>query len=59
MTETLKFLEGTWPGHALTQAAAGTFFDLPSRLMEIKTKINKWDLMKLKSSCKGNHKIPK
>ena len=25
------------------------FFDPPPRVMEIKTKINKWDLMKLKS----------
>ena len=27
------------------------FFDSPPRVMEIKTKINKWDLMKLKSFC--------
>ena len=27
------------------------FFDPPPRVMEIKTKINKWDLMKLKSFC--------
>ena len=27
-------------------------FDPPPRVMEIKTKINKWDLMKLKSSAK-------
>ena len=27
------------------------FFDPPPRAMEIKTKINKWDLMKLKSFC--------
>ena len=26
-------------------------FDLPPREMEIKTQINKWDLMKLKSFC--------
>ena len=36
-------------------------FDPPPREMEIKTKINKWDLVKLKSFCtaketKGNHK---
>ena len=27
------------------------FFDPPPRVMKIKTKINKWDLMKLKSFC--------
>ena len=27
------------------------FFDPPTRVMEIKPKINKWDLMKLKSFC--------
>ena len=27
------------------------FFGPPPRVMEIKTKINKWDLMKLKSFC--------
>ena len=33
-------------------------FDPPPREMEIKTKINKWDLMKLKKlfHSKGNHK---
>ena len=30
---------------------SNTFFDPPPRVMEIKTKINKWDLMKLKSFC--------
>ena len=36
-------------------------FDPPPREMEIKTKINKWDLMKLKSflHSKGNHKQDK
>ena len=29
------------------------FFDPPPRVMEIKTKINKWDLMKLKNFCKA------
>ena len=28
------------------------FSDPPPRVMEIKTKIKKWDLMKLKSFCK-------
>ena len=29
------------------------FFDPPPTVMEIKTKINKWDLMKLQSFCKA------
>ena len=29
------------------------FFDPPPRVMEIKTKIYKWDLMQLKSFCKA------
>ena len=34
------------------------FFDPPPRVMKIKTIINKWHLIKLKSFCtaKGNHK---
>ena len=34
-------------------------FDLPPREMEIKTKINKWDLMKLKSFCTAKDTINK
>ena len=35
------------------------FFDPPAREMEIKTKINKWDLMKLKSSFTAKETINK
>ena len=35
------------------------FFDLPPRVKEIKTKINKWDLMKLKSFCKAKESTSK
>ena len=35
------------------------FFDLPRRVMEIKTKRNKWDLMKLKSFCTAKETINK
>ena len=35
------------------------FFDPPPRVMDIKTKINKWDLMKLKSFCKAKENINK
>ena len=35
------------------------FFDPPPRVMEIKTKINRWDLMKLKSFCTAKETINK
>ena len=35
------------------------FFDPPPRVMKIKTKINKWDLMKLKSFCTAKETINK
>ena len=35
------------------------FSDPPPRVMEIKTKINKWDLMKLKSFCTAKDTINK
>ena len=35
------------------------FFDPPPRVMEIKTKINKWDQVKLKSFCAAKETINK
>ena len=35
------------------------FFDPPPRVMEINTKINKWDIMKLQSFCTAKETINK
>ena len=35
------------------------FYDPPPRVMEIKTKVNKWDLIKLKSFCTAKKTISK
>ena len=49
--ETIKLLEEN-VGRTLSDINhSRIFYDLPSRVMEIKAKINKWDLIKLKSFC--------
>ena len=49
--ETIKLLQENI-GRALDVTnQSKNLYDPPSRVMEIKTKINKWDLMKLKSFC--------
>ena len=47
--ETIKFLEENI-GKTLSDINhSNILYDPPSRIMDIKTKINKWDLIKLKS----------
>ena len=49
--ETIKLLEENI-GRTLNDISQSTIlYDSPLRVMEIKTKVNKWDLIKLKSFC--------
>ena len=49
--ETIKLLEESI-GKTLSDISySRILYDPPSRILEIKAKINKWDLIKLKSCC--------
>ena len=50
-TFNIKFLEEIIGRTLFDINHSNIFFDLSSRIMEIKTKINKWDLLKLKTFC--------
>ena len=55
--ETIKLLEENI-GRTLDDTnQSKTLYDPPTRVMEIKTKINKWDLIKLKSFCTAKETI--
>ena len=57
--ETIKFLEENI-GKTLSDINHGSIlYDPPPRVMEIKSKISKWDLIKLKSFCKMKETISK
>ena len=47
--DTIKLLEENIGPTLFDINNSKIFFDPPPRVMEVKTKINKWDLMKLKS----------
>ena len=51
--DTIKVLEENVGRTLYDIDHSNIFFDPPPRVMEIKTKLNKWDLMKLKSFCKA------
>ena len=58
-TETIKLLEEN-TGKTLSDIHhSRILYDPPPRILEIKTKINKWDLIKLKSFCTMKETISK
>ena len=57
--ETIKLLEGNL-GRTLNDInKSNILYDPPPRVTEIKTKVNKWNLIKLKSLCTANETISK
>ena len=57
--ETIKILEESIGKTHSDINHSRILYDPPPRVMEIKTKINKWDLMKLKSFCITKETISK
>ena len=57
--DTIKLLEENTGRTFLDINHSKIFFDPPPRVMEIKTKINKWDLIKLKSFFTAKETINK
>ena len=56
---TIKLLEENIGRTVSDINCSNIFFDPSPRVMEIKTKINKWDLIKLKSFCTAEENINK
>ena len=57
--DTIRLLEENIGRTLFDMYRSKIFFDSPPREMEIKTKINKWDLIKLKSFCTAKETINK
>ena len=56
--ETIKLLEEN-TGRTLDINQSKILYDPPPTVMEIKTKVNKWDLIKFKSFCTAKETISK
>ena len=56
--ETIKLLEENI-GRTLSDKSSKMLYDPPPRVIEIKTRVNKWDLIKLKSFCTAKESISK
>ena len=57
--ETIKLLEKNRDRTLDDINQSKILYDPPPRVMEIKTKVNKWDLIKLESFCTGKETISK
>ena len=57
--ETIKLLEESIGSTLIEINQRMILFDLPPQIMEIKTKINKWDLIKLEGFCIAKETIYK
>ena len=57
--ETIKLLEENIGKTLFDIHHNRILYDLPPRILEIKAKINKWDLIKLKSFCTTKETISK
>ena len=55
--ETIKLLEDNIGRTLDDMTPSNILYDPPARVMEIKTKVNKWDLIKLKSFCRAKETI--
>ena len=57
--ETIKLLEENIGKTLADINQSKIFYDQPPRVMEMKTKVNKWDLIKVKSFCTEKETISK